>query len=196
MIPIDTVAISQFTHATHRHKEIMDYTFNDHALGIDLDETVDEDTGKIVVQCKGIHPGTTASFTQLKCFDILIAINGTSIVDMSEEEIGNVIASAGRPIKLTFVGERKDTDTVVITSPTQLPTTVDSENIDIKIVSDNEDDNMDDVAKLSDLDINEEGETGLDEKAIEAELDGMLDFAATEIQKNVRGWRVRKVMKK
>ena len=37
---------------------------------------------------------------------------------------------------------------------------------------------------------------GLDEKAIEAELDGMLDFAATEIQKNVRGWRVRKVMKK
>ena len=33
-------------------------------------------------------------------------------------------------------------------------------------------------------------------KQIEAELDGMLDFAATEIQKNVRGWRVRKVMKK
>ena len=52
------------------------------------------------------------------------------------------------------------------------------------------------IYSLLSIDINEEGETGLGEKAIEAELDGMLDFAATEIQKNVRGWRVRKVMKK
>ena len=33
-------------------------------------------------------------------------------------------------------------------------------------------------------------------KAIEAELDGMLDFAATDIQKIVRGWRVRKLMRR
>lgn len=103
-----TVAVSQFVHKSPTHTEVTDYIFKDHALGIEFSETIDPETGNVIVKCMAIHPGTTASYTKLKCFDLLIAVNDSSIVDMSPAEFNDLIAKTGRPIKLTFVGQRKD----------------------------------------------------------------------------------------
>eukprot|EP00943_MAST-04B_sp_MAST-4B-sp1_P001738 g1738.t1 len=134
-----TVAVSQFVHKSPTHIEVTDYIFKDRALGIDLGETIDPETGNVIVKCMGIHPGSTASYTKLKCFDVLVGVNDLSIVDMSPAEFNNCIANTERPIKLAFAGQRKDVGIATMATSDSISIDVESTEatgIELKLIKD------------------------------------------------------------
>ena len=42
----------------------------------------------------------------IRCFDILTAVDGSSVVGMSIEQVRKTMLELGRPVTLTFCGER------------------------------------------------------------------------------------------
>ena len=143
------------------------FVFANDTLGLEFEYYAAENGG-VVVKCIGIHENTPAFSMDIKCFDILTAVDGSSIVGMSIDQVRKTILELGRPVTLTFSGERDFDAGKALNSTEETEDDVNAAEVNIQF---DEDDPVDPV---------------------EEEIFQMLEIAATEIQRHARGWMTRK----
>ena len=150
-----------------RVSQTKSFLFKDVTLGLEFD-FYGAESGGVVVKCMGIHENTSAFSMDIKCFDVLTAVDGLSIVGMREDQVRNILLNLERPVTLTFCGERdfEAGETLNLIEETK------------------------DVVNAAEVNIEVDEDVQID--PVEDEIFQMLEIAATEIQRHVRGWITRK----
>eukprot|EP00944_MAST-04C_sp_MAST-4C-sp1_P001779 g1779.t1 len=150
-----------------RVSQTKSFLFADDTLGLEF-EFYDVESGGVIVKCMGIHENTPAFSMDIRCFDILTAVDGSSVVGMSREQVRKTMLELGRPVTLTFCGERDFDAGEALNSIEETEDEVNTADVTIKV---DEDDPIDPA---------------------DEEIFQMLEIAATEIQRHARGWLTRK----